>query len=359
MQYCPNCGTPCEDDALFCEACGTDLRDDTVLRDELKEVDQIQVSQQVYQEQSYQQDMVSREPQMDKNQQIQKSPAGKNISGKSGKNMTALIVGAAVLVVAIIAGTAFGVHMIKSNGEKAEQETVTSKLSDKEDDEQTVDTENAAEETASGSENQETDTELKPTIAPLEEEPDMDTESSAASAEEDSESDSATVASGQKADTELKPTIAPLEEEPVSEVQDQYETYYVVNCKESITLRKSASTKAGEYCQIPLGAAVSFVEKAENGFYKVIYNGTTGYALASYLSPEQGGSSEEGSRMVVVNCKESITLRKIPSTKGEEFCQIPLGAEVEYLGTAENGFYTVKYNGFTGYALASYLAWAS
>ena len=160
-------------------------------------------------------------------------------------------------------------------------------------------------------------------------------------------------------DTELKPTIPPLEEEPVSEAQSDYETYYVVNCKESITLRKSASTKAGEYCQIPLGAAVSFVEKAENGFYKVIYNGTTGYALASYLAAEKESDSESGSRMVVVNCKESITLRKTPSTRGEEFCQIPLGAEVEYLGTAENGFYTVKYNGFTGYALASYLEWAS
>ena len=32
--------------------------------------------------------------------------------------------------------------------------------------------------------------------------------------------------------------------------------------------------------------------------------------------------------MKVYNCKESITLRKIPSTKAEEFCQIPLGEKV-------------------------------
>lgn len=143
-----------------------------------------------------------------------------------------------------------------------------------------------------------------------------------------------------------------------SDIQEQrYETCFVVNCKESITLRKSPSTKAEECCQIPLGAAVSYVGTAENGFYQVIYNGQTGYALASYLSfeNEQDSQQQGTTYMEVVNCKESITLRKTPSTRGEEFCQIPLGAMVEYKGTAENGFYMVVYNGYTGYALASYL----
>lgn len=296
MQYCPNCGAPCQDDALFCEACGTDLREGTVLQEASKETDRPD------------QEEVSRKRQ---------SPETENGSKRAGKHMTALIAGTVVLVAVIIAGTAFGVHKIRSSG-KQEQQTSVSKLADTEGDGPSAGTADQTEETASGQDEKANDAELKPTIAPLEEEP-----------------------------TDGMGT------------QGEYETYYVVNCKESITLRKSASTSAGEYCQIPLGASVSFVEQAENGFYKVIYNGTTGYALASYLAPEAGGGSEAGSRMVVVNCKESITLRKTPSTRGEEFCQIPLGAEVEYLGTAENGFYTVKYNGFTGYALASYLEWAS
>lgn len=145
--------------------------------------------------------------------------------------------------------------------------------------------------------------------------------------------------------------------------QEKYETMYVVNCHDSITLRKTPSTQAGEICQIPFGSAVSYVETADNGFYKIIYNGKTGYGLASYLSTEKqdtpAASSPEKqdsvTYMQVVNCKESITLRKVPSTKAEQFCQIPLGAVVEYLGTAENGFYMVSYNGYTGYALASYL----
>jgi hypothetical protein len=62
-----------------------------------------------------------------------------------------------------------------------------------------------------------------------------------------------------------------------------YPTMYVVNCRQSITLRDSPSTGATEICQIPLGAPVSFIDVSYNGFYKIIYNGHTGYSLAAYL----------------------------------------------------------------------------
>ena len=133
------------------------------------------------------------------------------------------------------------------------------------------------------------------------------------------------------------------------------QTLYVVNCNESITLRTSPNTGAGEICQIPLGAAVSFLGEAGNGFYTIQYNGQTGYALASYLSGAAAVSTSS-TTMQVVNCNESITLRKIPDTDGEEICQIPLGATVTFLSQAENGFYMISYNGQTGYSLAGYLS---
>lgn len=172
----------------------------------------------------------------------------------------------------------------------------------------------------------------------------------------------------EESDDENAETVDEKEEEAAEEAEKdkaveeksetaKYETYFVVNCKESITLRKSPSISAGEICQIPFGSAVSYVETAENGFYKIIYEGKTGYGLASYLAldRQEEVKEKEVTYMQVINCRESITLRKVPSTKADEFCQIPLGAVVEYLGTAENGFYMVSYNGYTGYALASYL----
>lgn len=141
-----------------------------------------------------------------------------------------------------------------------------------------------------------------------------------------------------------------------------YPTYYVVNCKQSITLRTSPSTSASEICQIPLGSAVSYIETAQNGFYKIIYNGSTGYGLASYLSIYKSsgnvtsGYSSTYPTYYVVNCKQSITLRTNPSTSASEICQIPLGSAVSYISTASNGFYYISYNGNNGYALANYLS---
>ncbi len=137
----------------------------------------------------------------------------------------------------------------------------------------------------------------------------------------------------------------------------RYATMYVANCQESITLRKSASTKAEEIRQIPLGAAVSYIEEAGNGFYKVAYMGNTGYALASYLEGYEPQDWDPYTTVYVVNCQESITLRKSPSTKADEIRQIPLGEPVIYRKAVEDGFSMIEYNNEIGYVLTSYLAY--
>lgn len=145
----------------------------------------------------------------------------------------------------------------------------------------------------------------------------------------------------------------PETEQTESQSTTQYVTYYVVNCKQSITLRPGPDVNSGEICQIPLGSAVSYISAASNGFYYISYNGNTGYALASYLSSSSGGSYYETCR--VVNCKQSITLRPGPDVNSGEICQIPLGATVSFVGTASNGFYEIYYMGNHGYSLAEYL----
>ena len=152
-------------------------------------------------------------------------------------------------------------------------------------------------------------------------------------------------------ETEQVNTQTAEQTEPQSTTQ--YVTYYVVNCKQSITLRPGPDVNSGEICQIPLGSAVSYISAASNGFYYISYNGNTGYALASYLSSSSGGSYYETCR--VVNCKQSITLRPGPDVNSGEICQIPLGATVSFVGTASNGFYEIYYMGNHGYSLAEYL----
>ena len=130
-------------------------------------------------------------------------------------------------------------------------------------------------------------------------------------------------------------------------------TYFVVNCRESITLREKPSVYAAEITQIPLGQAVGFIANAGNGFYKINYDGLVGYALAQYLAPNSKSSVRYGT---VVNCRESITLRETPSVYSYEILQIPLGAHVRYLGDTSGEFYRVEYRGYVGFALKAYIA---
>lgn len=166
---------------------------------------------------------------------------------------------------------------------------------------------------------------------------------------------------------------APAATAPVTTAANYSQTMFVSNCAESISLRESPSTEARALRQIPFGAPVTVLGSAENGFYQVIYNGVTGYSLASYLVSYRPSESERLERpagstvssntsggyrtMYCVNCREYITLRSIPSTSGADLAHIPLGASVSYVGTAENGFYEVIYNGRRGYALAQYLSY--
>ena len=66
-----------------------------------------------------------------------------------------------------------------------------------------------------------------------------------------------------------------------------------------------------------------------------------------------------GDRLRVVNCNEYITLREEPSTSAASLAHIPLGASVDELYWAGNGFVCVSYRGKTGYALSEYLSTTS
>lgn len=155
-------------------------------------------------------------------------------------------------------------------------------------------------------------------------------------------------------ETEAQPETA-AETAETQAAAEAYDTMYVVNCNEGITLRNAPSVTAAEICQISYGEAVTAGEGTTDGFCQVSYKGNTGYVLAAYLSGEPAEARPASRAMRVVNCKEYITLRTSPSTKAAEIRKIPLGERVFYIEPASNGFYKVAYMGDTGYALASYM----
>lgn len=376
MRKCPGCGQNCQDGDIFCEACGTRLEAGNMPD---CNTDHMTGDKQEYEHEYSQEYKQEHEPGYAPTDDELHDP-GKKPGG--GKSPVPVIIGCVAAAAVIITVTVACVTVL--NGKKEDAEALVSKEALKEEevagpltsDEDAAD--DMEEETGENQPDGESEKEDEREDAGGEdqEEQAKNTESTGESVGKEDEALPGSAKEEVNLPRSSKTDATETEEEKADEPETdgdrssssdtKYETYYVVNCHESITLRKSPSTSAGEICQIPFGAAVSYVGTAENGFYKIIYNGKTGYGLASYLDTAPQDRSEENTPsgttdnssavyMKVVHCHESITLRKIPSTKGEEFCQIPLGSKVEYLGTAENGFYMVSYNGYTGYALASYL----
>lgn len=61
-------------------------------------------------------------------------------------------------------------------------------------------------------------------------------------------------------------------------------TMTVCNVKTSIYLRNAPREESGNIiCEIPVNSAVTLVERTNNVFYKIRWNGKTGYAKAEYL----------------------------------------------------------------------------
>mgnify|MGYP002623932346 CR=1 FL=1 len=57
----------------------------------------------------------------------------------------------------------------------------------------------------------------------------------------------------------------------------------VVNCNTSVSLRETASKRAGKLADVALGERVKNLGHEENGFMEVEYNGTKGFILKEYL----------------------------------------------------------------------------
>jgi uncharacterized protein YraI len=144
-------------------------------------------------------------------------------------------------------------------------------------------------------------------------------------------------------------------------------TRYVVDGR--LNLRNGPGTSYGVVLVMPDGAAVSLTGEVSNGFSKLTYNGTTGWAATQYLAGSSssnsgstsGDTSSSGSTAVgdtvtgTAYTTARLNLRSGPSTSNGVRLVIPNGAKVDVMGSAQSGFTPVRYNGTKGWASSGYL----
>ena len=120
----------------------------------------------------------------------------------------------------------------------------------------------------------------------------------------------------------------------------------------NLRLRQSASTSGSILATVPEGTEVSVLEAAQNGWYKVEWNGQQGYMSADYLTvrvnpTELGtGTPNTGS--------DYLNMRSGPGTGYSKVGSIPPTATLT-ITAEENGWYKTSYNGVTGYVSSAYV----
>jgi uncharacterized protein YraI len=102
---------------------------------------------------------------------------------------------------------------------------------------------------------------------------------------------------------------------------------------------------------MPEGASVEILGGRENGFYRVSFGGTEGYAFGDYL--DLGGSSNGPTGSAVTT--SALNLRAGPSTTDWVILVMPEGAALTLTGSSRNGFHSVSYGGNEGWAYADYI----
>lgn len=148
-----------------------------------------------------------------------------------------------------------------------------------------------------------------------------------------------------------------------------------VTAKEETNLRTAPSFDGSVVTSIKNGTVVTRTGVGDNGWSRVIYNGSTYYAVTSYLTTDLNASSSTETSTTgnsvnsnVVNgqtfaaasgkltAKEETNLRTAPSTEDSTVvATIKNGEYVERTGTGDMGWTRLLYNGQVVYAITSYL----
>lgn len=119
-----------------------------------------------------------------------------------------------------------------------------------------------------------------------------------------------------------------------------------------LNLRTGSSYDHSILLVMPVGVSVTVTGDAQNGFYPVTYQGTSGWAHGDWLSISgESGSSGTGTAVTTAN----LNLRAGASYNDHVLTVIPYGATVTVNGGAQNGFYPVTYNGTAGWSHGDYL----
>lgn len=130
-----------------------------------------------------------------------------------------------------------------------------------------------------------------------------------------------------------------------------------VNSKEGLNVRSGPGTNYSVLIAIPNGTTVTVLEK-DGGWYKISYNGQTGYVSGDYLivqeTGDSGGDTDVTGKTGTVNSHIGLNVRSGPGAGYELLFTLLNNTTVDIIGQS-GSWYKISYNGRTGYVSGEFL----
>ena len=123
-----------------------------------------------------------------------------------------------------------------------------------------------------------------------------------------------------------------------------------VKCSSSVNFRSAPNTSSTSYGELKNGTKVNVVG-VSSGWYKVTYNGKTGYIHPDYITLASSSAGTAGK----VKCSSSVNLRSEANTSSSILAELKNGTAVTVVSTA-NGWCKVTCSGKTGYIKQDYVS---
>lgn len=121
----------------------------------------------------------------------------------------------------------------------------------------------------------------------------------------------------------------------------------------TLNLRARPSLGSTVMMQIPRHAQVSVLQELD-GWCRIIYAGTEGYVMRSYLSYDGQTDTESGQQATVVTPSGTLNLRQSPATTAPVLAMIAPGTTVTVMTTGSE-WCKIRYGSYQGYVMTKFL----
>ncbi len=155
-----------------------------------------------------------------------------------------------------------------------------------------------------------------------------------------------------------------------SDVLDYLQQYRVIQANTNVKIREEASSKSKQLGLFIKGNYLNYIEKLENGWYKVEYNDGIAYVSAEYVDyietyelpcnqdvpflDQDHDLYDFLDPSDVVVATANVNIRTEPNTDCEKLGLLNKGEALQFISQLDNGWYEVEYNGQTAYVTNKY-----